>query len=309
MQDYKIRIPNADISRQVQEKAFELGYGRNRYLTNNPSDCNHMYLYTDQSEPAWGTTVEHFRNHSNPEISYQDFLRLGEQPIINNTTTEIMSGEVTLKCITAPQKAKNIIEGRDYTGILIDSDDSQVDTLREATHFRCVNNNGIEAKYKLALFAPIEPPSPPKITQQQFIDGLNILADRVSITFHGDTLRVLDFGYNVLSDDGTTCSCGVHSSNGLDNLWDRLESDGIQNTSIIENYDADDLVDGIFKAIVLARVANVNAGLVLFSTTEDSSLVCELMDWLAENQGGHGTDFLTNPNSGNQIKAWLIPKN
>ena len=159
----------------------------------------------------------------------------------------------------------------------------------------------------MALFATIAPPPPPKITQQQFLDGLNILADRVSITFNGDTLRVLDFGYNILSDDGTTCSCGIHSSNGLDGLWDRLEDDGIQNTSIIDN-DADDLIDEIFKAIVLARVNNINAGLVLFSTTEDSSLVCELMDWLADIQGGHGTDFLTNPNSGNQIKAWLIPK-
>jgi len=203
MQNYKIRIPNADISRQVQEKAFALGqtWASGGSEVFHPTGLDWIILYengsiqwrTGRQMQTTTTGVQYY-----PEISYQDFLKLGEidvnnckiripsgniifdlrekleslgvkgygnspairtygypyhsdlhgssrpmfmyvrdglssmigteeyfnyrpekeltvaqimqlQPTINNITTEeIMSGEVTLKCITAPQKAKNI---------------------------------------------------------------------------------------------------------------------------------------------------------------------------------------------------------
>ena len=105
MQDYKIRIPNADISRQVQEKAFELGYTWFRDVV-APFNFPIIYLYLINGRLNHGTTENFFIQQHYPEISYQDFLRLGEPTINNTTTEEIMSGEITLKCITAPQKAK-----------------------------------------------------------------------------------------------------------------------------------------------------------------------------------------------------------
>ena len=80
MESYKIRIPNADISRQVQEKAFRLGYkwasGDTiiRY-TDNPRLVISSYygIYA----PNQGTFD--ILAADDMVISYQDFLALPEQ--------------------------------------------------------------------------------------------------------------------------------------------------------------------------------------------------------------------------------------
>ena len=87
MQDYKIRIPNTEVSRQVQDKAIELGWGKNQYIYDNLGEDDGIFLFLYQSSlshPSWSRDEYYFNQHHNPEISYQDFLRLGEQSTINN---------------------------------------------------------------------------------------------------------------------------------------------------------------------------------------------------------------------------------
>lgn len=314
MQDYKIRIPNTEVSRQVQDKAIELGWGKNQYIYDNLGEDDGIFLFLYQpslSPPSWSRYEDYFNQHHNPEISYQDFLRLGEQSTINNKTTEIMS-EITLKCITAPQKAKNITVDRDYTGILTDSDDTQVDTLREATHFRCVNNNGIEAKYRLSLFASIEPPTPPappKITQKELIDSLIVDQDEVLAVYNGSRFTVVNLGLSDLNTSEVNCSCGIKSCDGLNSLmYSIYQTDWEHISEIVSDFNEVDFEKDLFKLIVKNKIDNYTVAIILFSTTEDEEIVCNLMDSICDERNGWQTDFRRNPNSGNIIKAWLIPK-
>jgi len=305
MQDYKIRIPNVDVSRQVQDKAFELGYGRNRYLTNNPQECNHIYLYADQTEPSWGTTAEHFRNHANPEISYQDFLRLVEPITTNNTTIEIMS-EITLKCIAEPQKAKNITVSRDYTGILIDSDDSQVDTLRDAKFFRCVNNNGIEAKYKLSLFAPIEPPAPPRPqfpTWEQIESGIYVNDDKeVILDFNDEEHIIYD---NEALDTVDLACCGIKEVDGIQSLYENINRNCV--LSLLERgSNPTDLKNLVFKKIVENKICETRGAFKIFTITSGHNDIENLMQEILTERGGIQSEYRVNPNSSNNIKVFVI---
>ena len=49
MQDYKIRIPNTEVSRQVQDKAIELGWGKNQYIYDNLGEDDGIFLFLYQS--------------------------------------------------------------------------------------------------------------------------------------------------------------------------------------------------------------------------------------------------------------------
>lgn len=314
MESYKIRIPNADISRQVQEKAFRLGYewpysGRNLvYLSEG-----FKYFYENGRISA-GTMPLSFNDNGNPEISYQDFLALPEQNEQTNKTIQIegkIMGEITLNCIKEPQNAKNITVGRGYTGILINSDDTQVDTWDEASHFLCTNNKGTEAKYKLSLFERVAPPTPAKLTMDQLIAALEVDASRVVVEYNDNEIDVVNRGYeNSLSESSSGCSCGIRSIDELGSLYERLSNESYSHIeAIVEDFDEDLLIEKLFEKIVVAAIEDVSAAFVLMSTTEDDSAVCEIVDRICEERNGWSTDYARNPNSGNDIKAWLIPVN
>ena len=321
MENYKIRIPNADISRQVQEKAFRLGYkwrSGGIYILEIP-EIDWIILYGNSSmqwrrnsqiNPINDTTGVHLY----PEISYQDFLALPEQNEQTNKTTQIeekIMGEITLNCIKEPQNAKNITVGRGYTGILINSDDTQVDTWNEASHFLCTNNKGTEAKYKLSLFERVAPPEPAKLTMDQLIAALDVKANRVVVEYNGNEVDVVDRGYeNSLSEGSSGCSCGIRSIDELGSLYDRLSNESYSHIEeIVEDFDEYTLIEKLFEKIVVDAIEDVSAAFVLMSTVEDDSDVCEIVDRICEERNGWSTDYARNPNSGNDIKAWLIPVN
>ena len=308
MQDYKIRIPNPEISRQVQEKAFELGYvwasgdANVRYLDESRTDYPRFIgLSNDRmfipDERSIILTI--------PEISYQDFLRLGEPITINNTTTkEIMSGEVTLKCITAPQRAKNITVDRDYTGILTDSEDTQVDTLREATHFRCVNNNGVEAKYKLALFAPPEPPRPQFPTWEQIESGIYVNDDgEVILDFNDEEYVIYDRGMLEIN-LGMAC-CGLNEINGIQSLYASIEISC--NLDLLEdNTNQRRLKDLVFKTIVNDAIEKNNGAFRIFTLVSGHDTIDALMQEIMAKRGGVETEYRRSTSSGNDIKVFVI---
>lgn len=305
MQNYKIIIPSVNISRQVQEKAFELGYawgGVSRIATN----LNRPALFVDSSDNTicFSTNAD-YNSTRFTEISYQDFLRLGEQSTINNKTTEIMS-EITLKCITAPQKAKNITVDRDYTGILIDSDDSQVDSLREATHFRCVNNNGIEAKYKLSLFTTITPPPPPRPqfpTWEQIESNISVSGDgEVIVDFNDEEHIVFDNSYPDL--ENCAC-CGLKEVNGIQNLYESIDRNCV--LSLLQNQsDARRLKNLIFKKIIEDIITETAGAFKIFSIVSGYDEIDALMEEILAERGGVATEYTRSTSSGNDLKVFLI---
>lgn len=308
MQDYKIRIPNADICRQVRDKAVQLGYRNMIGVPDNLITAISLYQSGRMSHwmmPISGESV--FSRHLNPEISYQDFLRLGEEPTINNTTTEeIMSGEVTLKCIAAPQKAKNITEGRDYTGILINSDDTQVDSLREAKYFRCVNNNGIEAKYRLSLFATITPPPPPRPqfpTWEQIESNISVSGDgEVIVDFNDEEHIVFDNSYPDL--ENCAC-CGLKEVNGIQNLYESIDRNCV--LSLLQNQsDARRLKNLIFKKIIEDIITETAGAFKIFSIVSGYDEIDALMEEILAERGGVATEYTRSTSSGNDLKVFLI---
>lgn len=79
LEDYKIKIPNPEISRKVQEKAFSLGYKWKSGASKIPSYLNYkaLYLYKmNLNISHTETTGTYFREHRNKEISWEDFLKL-----------------------------------------------------------------------------------------------------------------------------------------------------------------------------------------------------------------------------------------
>lgn len=312
MENYKIRIPNADLRQQILGKAYTLGYSWD--LGKAPvtllGAANKLYL--SHNNITYGESDFVFDNHRNQEISYQDFLDLPEQNEQTNKTTQIeekIMGEITLNCIKEPQNAKNITVGRGYTGILINSDDTQVDTWDEASHFLCTNNKGTEAKYKLSLFERVAPPAPVKLTMDQLIDGLEVNANRVVVKYNGNEVKVVDLGYdNSLDENDSGCSCGIRSIDQLGDLYEDLSNyDYAHIEAIVENFNGDVLIEKLFEKIVVAKIEDVSAAFVLMSTVEDDSEACEIVDRICESRNGWSTDYARNPNSGNNIKAWLIP--
>jgi len=398
MQDYKIRIPNADISRQVQDKAIELGWGKNQYCYDNIGNHEEIFIFLysgRNSHPSWSRSEDWFTAHWNPEISYQDFLKLGEidvnnckirlswvdnldqlsiklrdlgitpygngfsiirslwsstldaenppfilirngkttmvgteqyfnqlpekeltiaqimqlQPTINNTTTEqIMSGEITLKCITAPQKAKNITVDRDYTGILIDSEDSQVDTLREATHFRCVNNNGIEAKYKLALFTTIAPPPPPRPqfpTWEQIELGVQVNDDKEVVLYFNDEEYIIYDNEDGLNINEDMRCCGLDEIDGIQSLHRSIEA-SCRFDLLEDNTNQQKLKDLVFKTIVNNAIEENRGAFRIFTLVSGHDAIDTLMQEIMAERGGIETEYKRSTSSSNDIKVFVI---
>jgi len=323
MQAYKIRIPNPEISELVQRKAFYLGYkwfGHALEISNVNSDC----LYFNAQSFILHSPIGYFNHPSNTEteISYQDFLKLGEQPeLINNQIQQQMS--IKLKCFKAPQKAKNITVGKEYNGVYIDGDDTQVDSLADAEYFQCINNSGVEAKYRLSLFdQPAIPaiPEPPKLTMDQAIEATIIRAGDIVLIHNGITITLSNSGTRDLSNDRVLCSCGIRAIDGIDSAYECIEDYNSDNfdqlNDIIEDYSDLRFLDLVFEKLLKTKIAEVSAAFVLLSTTEANESVCTLMDELFISEDpfdDEKADNLTpvvalNPNSDNNIRVWLIKK-
>jgi len=307
MQDYKIRIPNAEISRQVQLKAFELGY---IWAT---GDVDLRYLDEDRTD--YPRFIELFNNRmfipserntilTIPEILYQNFLRLGEQTTNNTTTEEIMSGEITLKCITAPQKAKNITVDRDYTGILINSDDSQVDTLRDAKFFRCVNNNGIEAKYKLALFAQLEPPRPQFPTWEQIESGIYVNDNNEVILDFNDEEYIIYDNEALEINSGMSC-CGLNEIHGIQSLYTSIDRN-CKFDLLEDRTNQQRLKDLVFKTLVNDAIKENSGAFRIFTLVSGHDAIDTLMQEVLTERGGVQTEYRRSTSSSNNIKVFVI---
>jgi hypothetical protein len=249
-------------------------------------------------------TEQYFNQLPERELTVAQIMQL--QPTINNTTTEqIMSGEVTLKCITAPQRAKNITVDRDYTGILIDSDDSQVDTLREATHFRCVNNNGIEAKYKLALFAQPEPPRLQFPSWEQIELGIQVNDDKEVVLYFNDEKHIIYDNEDELHINEDMRCCGLDEIDGIQSLHRSIEV-SCRFDLLEDNTNQQRLKDLVFKALVNYAIEENRGAFRIFTLVSGHDAIDALMKEIMTERGGVETEYRISTSSSNAIKVFVI---
>lgn len=313
MQGYKIIIPNPETSFQVQNKAFELGYSWNPW-GKIVAETNRQALYFESDGSISHSNLRFFDNPAitEQEISWQEFLKIGDEEVINQQSNNM--SEKTLKLTKAPQKAKNLTVGKDYTGIFTDADDTQVDNKKDAKYFYCVNDAGNEARYAIGLFeetVPARPARPVYPTYQQVIDALSIDQDEVIIKLPGrENYYIFEDGQHILEEDGVNCSCGIYSLNGLNNLKQNIDDYEFP-AEIFGEFTAeqiDDFKKILFKKIVLESMDQVTARFYLLSTQSSNNWIVALMDELVEETNGVSTVSAVNPNSHNQIIAWILQK-
>ena len=235
------------------------------------------------------------------EISFEDFERF----ILNKTIT---MSELKLKCVKEPQKTKNITIGREYTGILINDDDTQVDSFDEATGFLCTNNNGVEAKYRISLFEKPTPPPPPQISMEEYVNTIVVNEENVVIGNEITGIQNINgCGRRSLALNGSGCSCGINSIDGLATLRE-LIFERIRTPRNVIDFGIEEATNAIFTRVVKAKINNASLAFVLMSVTSDEDQVEGCIDTILSEFGGIKTETRRNPNSGNDILAWIINK-
>lgn len=257
-----------------------------------------------------------FHQRSEPEISHEEFLKIGEEQQINNNMPD--QNEIELKLVKEPKKAKNLTVGNVYKGIYIDDEETQVDHLKDAKYFFCVNDSGKEARYSIDLFgsaeeviqkpvvkAPVAPLRPRELSLDEILETINYNAESTTAVLveNGRRVRVLKFGYDAFCEDSSSISCGVSQ------LWDLNSTfDGIRDYLTIPGAPFQ-LRRQIFKEMLKARINNSDESgrFIIMSTQTSEENVCIAIDELVEELGGCSIVGV-NPNSQNEIKVWTIAK-
>lgn len=233
------------------------------------------------------------------EITLEDFNKIVLKKGVEAVNAPI--DELTLKCIKAPKKAKNITVEEEYTGILIDADNNQVDSWDDAEYFLCGNNSGTEARYKLELFESIVPAKP---TFEEVVANTTVTSNSVVCNFAGSEIQLAPVGYSMLERfTHNSFNCGAEIIGDMNSLWDALEED-VETDEIDLTVPHIELTKALFKKAIKAFVGSRRAyrGFLLFSNNHDNADIIEVMDELADVM----TEAVINPNSGNAIKIWIV---
>jgi len=306
MQAYKIRIPNPQISEAVQRKAFKLGClwasGDNTPLYLN-TGIDWLLIFSNNSL-QWRSNnqMELSIRRQHTEISYQDFLRLGEPEVI--TQTPIIMSEIKLKCSKAPQRAKNITVGKEYAGILVNSDDTQVDRWEDAEYFQCVNNSAVEAKYRLSLFDAPEPPAPQFPTWEEIVANISVNSDdEVVMEFNGDEVVIFN-NESLEVNDGLSC-CGLNEINGIQSLHYSIDGN-CQFDLLQDATNQQRLKNLVFKTLVNHAIEENSGAFRIFSLESGYNGIDTLMQEVMNERGGIQTEYRRSSSSSNNIKVFVI---
>jgi len=278
-----------------------------------------MFIKDGKTVMAW--VKSYFDIIDLPEMEYADIY-----PIItaNKNQNNNNMSEIVLKCAKAPQKAKNITVGEEYTGIYVDEGGNQVDTYDEADYFLCENNSGAEKRYKIDLFEniqpvvvvkkatqprPVPPPPPPppaKPTFEEFEELIKVTNSEVAISWNGRRKVILDKGTDSIDTERISASCGIRSGAGLDDLVDAI-IDCTEDARTIFHPQVPDLLleSTILKKVIEAVISHVNndgAFLILSTNDEYRELIEPVLDSICNKI----SEWRRNPNSGNNIKYWIF---
>lgn len=317
MQPFKVRTNSIDHSIAAQKQAFSNGITWRSGSIQVVPEYSQYGLYIDnQMGMLRATTEEYFNLRPEPEISYEDFLKIGEEQQINNNMPD--QNEIELKLIKEPKKTKNLTVGNVYKGVYIDDEETQVDHLKDAKYFFCVNDSGKEARYSIDLFgsaedvvqkpvikAPVAPPRPRDLSLDEILETINYNENFTTAVFveNGPRITILLFGYDAFSEDSSDISCGVSQLWELNNTFESIEA-----RLIIPGADLQ-AKRQVFKEMLRARINNSDESgkFVVMSTQTSEKDVCIAVDELTEELGGCSV-IGVNPNSRNEIKVWTIAK-
>lgn len=171
------------------------------------------------------------------------------------------------------------------------------------------NNNNKVLRYSKDLFeistviaepvtAPLPPPPPPR-TEQDCINSIVIEGNQ--LRYHNMNNELITFGNislgRLINND---FSCGVARYHDLNYMMSRIDHS-------VDTSD-DDMINlriAIFKAILTYNFNRSQIRFHMFSTNFDINFE-DYFDVLDEMAGVSKTEWASNPNSGNDIKVWVI---
>lgn len=282
-----------------------------------------IYVYEDKSVKKCVRGREWFDAHPAEEVTINHFLT------VNNNDNNM--SEVNLILGKEPKKAKNLTVGNEYTGIYLDANDTQVDTRREAKYFYCVNDAGNEARYSVDLFTdkpvarpvrqprperPAPPPPPPALTLEEIANAIHVNERDTTIQLRGRSIRLIARGYGSdhgFSITGVSCSCGLRSIDGLNQMWAAIEDIDyrmeLNPLGPIAEGVAEAMAELLFKKIIKAVIKHQSARFFIFSTQiANHEEIVHIMDEMVQESGSSEIQPAVNPNSDHLIKVWVIIK-
>lgn len=173
------------------------------------------------------------------------------------------------------------------------------------------NDRGFSTKYLKDLFEaiveepslPTAPPPPPPVlrTEQDCINSIVVENNVISHVNLNGNPQVIS---TELEAEGTSISCGIGQIFGLNAFMEEIDDnvDTSQDDMLL-------LKKALFKTGIRSLLGSNNTGMSLLSTNiqEDSDLdhYYDSLDELVAEKGGQVIPML-NPNSGNNIKLWVI---
>ena len=180
---------------------------------------------------------------------------------------------------------------------------SQYLVEEDGDFYLVVNDNGKNVRYAQDLFEDVQVvvqqpviPEPPRRTEQDCINSININGRTISYTDINNNNISFEWNYGY---SDTNISCGIEQLYRIDNLMNSI-SDNV-NT---DGNDFEDLVEELFVRTLKRVISTRENRFVLISTAYNDEYE-DFYNHLGDLSCAE-TDWLENPNSGNEIKMWTI---
>lgn len=180
---------------------------------------------------------------------------------------------------------------------------SQYLVEEDGDFYLVINDNGKNVRYSQDLFEDVQVvvqqpviPEPPRRTEQDCINSININGRIISYTDIDNNNISFEWNYGYAD---TNISCGISQLYRIDNLITSI----LSNVNTNDN-DFEDLIKELFVRTLKSVISTMDNRFVLISTAYSDE--CEDFYHYLSNLSHVETEWLENPNSGNEIKMWTI---
>lgn len=196
---------------------------------------------------------------------------------------------------------KNLTTNQTYPVILKDGDYLFVRNNKDSVqkyHQKYFNN------IMIPTTVPVAPPVLAPLTEQEMIDSISV--DDTEITFKTPCRNEIFIDVNdFLNINETDISCGIIQISGINNLVDEIY-DHFTGENGFED-DSDELFKKLIKTalsrdVILNLEDSKSFSFSLISTNQGCDTLDEILSEICEKS----TDWVNNPNSGNNIKLWVL---
>lgn len=180
---------------------------------------------------------------------------------------------------------------------------SQYLVEEDGDFYKLTNDNGKNVRYAQDLFEDVQVvvqqpviPEPPRRTEQDCINSINVNGRIISYTDIDNNNISFEWNYGY---SDTSISCGINQLYRIDDLMDSI----LDNVNTDDN-DFEDLIKELFVRTLKSVISTKENRFVLISTAYNDEYedFYSYLDELSQVE----TEWLENPNSGNEIKMWTI---